>query len=382
MSPKILSRIWKDDDFWKLDPAGKVTFFWLLSNGETHHCGHLVLSKRQFAADTGMDLDKGLADLDKGLPRAFVQSGNHLWLRNFMRHQFSAPERGSKSRMFKCLVNAIASMPEALRVECLRDYPEFYAAVHSETANPSALTSPSQAPSNGTSPLQAPYKGPEQSRAEQSRAECVSSERGVGETEAPPIELPKGFPATLEQALAQAASSGVAPEVVEEVWHTAMAAGGRDRRDRPVRSWTHHVRGESLQPWRQKKPAGPNGAPSAATPRPKSLGAEIMDAENTRKRLVAQMSEHPCNELSTSYDPTSEEFPAWQAMQITLRSVEAILRSIPKDAPEDWQQRLRKEAFQRELSQHPGNPESSAYDEEFCTPARQAEFLALRKQAA
>lgn len=166
----------------------------------------------------------------------------------------------------------------------------------------------------------------------------------------------------------------------------------RDWFERKVNSLTHGFdtlrdwRLDLLTYWRRNggaKKTGENGAaPGTTFARAKSLGAEIMDAENTRKRLVAQMSEHPCNELSSSYDPASEEFPAWQAMQITLRSVEAILRSIPKDTAEDWQRRLRKEAFQRELSQHPGNPESSAYDEQFCTPERQAEFLALRKQAA
>ena len=166
----------------------------------------------------------------------------------------------------------------------------------------------------------------------------------------------------------------------------------RDWFERKVNSLTHGF--DSLRDWRfdlltywrrtggAKKPAengASNGRPAGS--RPKSVGAEIMDAENTRKRVVAQMAEHPCNELSASYDAASEEYPAWQAMLVTLRSVEGILRSIPKEAAEDWQRRLRKEAFQRELAQHPGNPESTAYDEAFCTQAQQAQFLALRKEA-
>jgi len=167
----------------------------------------------------------------------------------------------------------------------------------------------------------------------------------------------------------------------------------RDWFERKVNSLTHGFntlrdwRFDLLTYWRRggagQKPAE-NGAlngRSASHGRAKSLGAEIMDAENTRKRTVAQMAEHPCNELSASYDAASEEYPAWQALLVTLRAVEGILRSIPKDAPEDWQRRLRKEAFQREVAQHPGNPQSTAYDEAYCTPARQAEFLALRKEA-
>jgi hypothetical protein len=163
--------------------------------------------------------------------------------------------------------------------------------------------------------------------------------------------------------------------------------------ERKVNSLTHGFdtlrdwRFDLLTYWRRggagQKPAE-NGALNGRPPgpaRPKSLGAEIMDAENTRKRLVAQMSEHPCNELSAAYDPASEEYPAWQAMLVTVRSVEGILRSIPKDAPDDWQRRLRAEAFQRECSQHPGNPESAAYDEENCTDATRREFIALRREA-
>jgi len=171
------------------------------------------------------------------------------------------------------------------------------------------------------------------------------------------------------------------------------AAFARDWFERKVNSLTHGFdtlrdwRFDLLTYWRRggagQKPAE-NGAlngRSASHGRAKSLGAEIMDAENTRKRTVAQMAEHPCNELSASYDAASEEYPAWQALLVTLRSVEGILRSIPKDAPDDWQRRLRAEAFQRELAQHPGNPQSTAYDEAYCTPARTAEFLALRKEA-
>ena len=324
MSPKILSRIWKDDDFWQLDNAGKVTFFWLLSNGETHHCGHLVVSKRQFTADTGMDPDKALDDLGKALPRAFVKNGNHLWLRNFMRHQFSAPERGAKSRMFKCLVNAIASMPEVLRVECLREYPEFYSAVNGLEHPASVVQSPLEGARNGASPLQAPCKGPEQSRAEQSRVCSLSG--GVGETSnIPPVELPPGFPPTLEAAQAQAALTGVSPEVIEEVWNAAMATGARDGRDRPIRSWPHHVRAEALKPWRQKNGAGQkNGGASPA--RPESPTARRIALEKRVRALEAELEGHAVNCSAPPYSP--EEQADFDRVKEELRNVRLELQTI------------------------------------------------------
>jgi hypothetical protein len=191
VSPKILSRIWKDDGFWQLDAAGKVAFFWLLTNGETNNCGHLVFSTRQFESDTGLKAE-GVVNLVKPLARAFVFDGQHIWVRNFMRHQWSPGERGPQSKMFKGLVNAIASMPETLRKEALREYPEFYAAVCGITSPLQAPCLHSPPPSNGVSPLQGPYKAPEQSRAEQSRAES-SSEGGVGETDGPPVIVTLGM---------------------------------------------------------------------------------------------------------------------------------------------------------------------------------------------
>lgn len=157
--------------------------------------------------------------------------------------------------------------------------------------------------------------------------------------------------------------------------------------ERKVNDLTHGF--DTLRDWRfdlltwwRRNGAGKKTGENAAVTghRAKSLGAEIMDAENTRKRLLAQMAEHPCNEDSAAYDPASEEYPAWQAMDATLRSVEGILRSIPKDAPEDWQRRLRMEAFKRALAEHPGNPDSRAYDESSCTEQTRREFIALRRE--
>ena len=228
-----------------------------------------------------------------------------------------------------------------------------------------------------------PATGTEQ-KVEVGSKEVRNTPRGAQDL---PVELPLGFPATLDEAVAQCSVAGVDPDAVAEVWHAAMAQNGTNWRGQPIRRWAHHVQAEALRlkslARGARKPAE-NGAlngPRPAHVRPKSLGAEIMDAERARKRLVEQMSEHPCNELSASYNPASEAYPAWQAMLVELRSVEGILCSIPKDTPDDWQRRLRGEAFKRECGQHPGNPESAAYDEENCTEETRREFIALRREA-
>jgi len=312
MSPKIHSRIWKDDDFWQLDTELKVTFIWLLTNGETDNAGHLVFSGRQFEADTGLKVE-GVQKLGKALPRGFVLEGSHLWLRNFMRHQWSPGERGPNSKMWKSLVNAIAAMPETLRKECLREYPEFYASV-------SSITSPLQAPyhkppppSNDPSPLQAPCKGPEQSRAEQSRAlSSYSLEGGPGETR--PVELPPGFPPTVEAAQGQSAMTGVLPEVVAEVWHEAMAAGGRDWRDRPIRAWAHHVRAEGLRKNRPKK-YGVNGNSASASPPAENPTARRIRLESQLKQLKEEAENHIVNCGAPTQEEREEYANLWQKIR-------------------------------------------------------------------
>jgi|GEM_PF-5390016 len=316
MSPKIHSRIWKDDDFWQLDTEAKVTFLWLLTNGETDNCGHLVFSGRQFEADTGLKVE-GVQKLGKALPRAFVLEGSHRWLRNFMRHQWSPGERGPNSKMWKSLVNAIASMPETLRKECLRDYPEFYAAVTSITSPLQAPSYKSPPPSEGPSPLQGPYKAPEQSRAEQSRALSSSSSEG-GEGETPPVELPRGFPSSLEAAQAQSALAGVEPAIVAEVWHEAMAAGGRDFRDRPIRAWAHHVRAESLRKNRARKTGGLNGHASPTVENPTARRIRL----ESQLRLLQSEAE---NHIVQCGAPTEEEREDYAKLWQKIRALKGEL---------------------------------------------------------
>ena len=68
--------------------------------------------------------------------------------------------------------------------------------------------------------------------------------------------------------------------------------------------------------------------------------------------------------------------------QAKLASVEARLRSIPKDAPEGWMRDLRRQAFERAAMAHPGNPSSAAYDEQFVTENDRQSYLALRRECA
>jgi len=119
--------------------------------------------------------------------------------------------------------------------------------------------------------------------------------------------------------------------------------------------------------------------------RAKSLGAEIMDLKRRWEALTAEAAEHPANENSAASGEmalTDDVLRDWQRVQAELASVEARLRSIPKDAPEGWMRDLRRQAFERAAMAHPGNPSSAAYDEQFVTENDRQSYLALRRECA
>jgi hypothetical protein len=55
------------------------------------------------------------------------------------------------------------------------------------------------------------------------------------------VELPPRFPATLEVAITNGACIGAMPEFIEEEWNLAMARGGRDPKDVPIRNWPNYL---------------------------------------------------------------------------------------------------------------------------------------------
>jgi len=66
------------------------------------------------------------------------------------------------------------------------------------------------------------------------------SEAGCPPTETP-VELPRGFPKTLEEAITAATSVGCPEDFVKKVWLKAHSRMGRDARDVPIRVWSSYL---------------------------------------------------------------------------------------------------------------------------------------------
>lgn len=169
----------------------------------------------------------------------------------------------------------------------------------------------------------------------------------------------------------------------------------RDWFERKVNNLTHGFdtlvdwRADLLPYWRRN--GGGAKTPAASDPgavvnghgRPKSFGAEAMDLKRLWKILTDQVAAHPANENSAAFAGgalADTDLTAYRRLQAELREVEAALRSIPKDTSEGWMRDLRRQAFERACSEHPGNPESTAYDERYVTAAQRNEYLTLRRE--
>ena len=66
----------------------------------------------------------------------------------------------------------------------------------------------------------------------------VSGNGGAGERE---IDLPHGFPPTMDEAIRLAGHCGADPGFVTTLWNSAMAQGGITGNGRPITSWAHYV---------------------------------------------------------------------------------------------------------------------------------------------
>lgn len=56
-----------------------------------------------------------------------------------------------------------------------------------------------------------------------------------------PVELPKGFPKTLHDALTFASPVGCTEDLTAKVWNAAMSRNGRDAKGNPITSFQHHL---------------------------------------------------------------------------------------------------------------------------------------------
>ena len=165
MSPKIPACLWNVDEFSDLDDAGKVIFLWLYTGSGINNIGYVEVTKKGLLNGTC----KGLEDLRrvlKTLPKsAFWGESDgvvHVWLRRFIKDQWSDGCLSSKSLVFKNLANHFLNLPEEFRLEIEASYKpltSLFKTLHKQ---------------------EDPYKGVEvpsrdKSRAEQSRALSPSS---------------------------------------------------------------------------------------------------------------------------------------------------------------------------------------------------------------
>lgn len=82
--------------------------------------------------------------------------------------------------------------------------------------------------------------------------ECV----GAAQPELP-VELPPGFPRTINEAKAHAAFVGCSEDFVEKCWNKAVGRGGRDSKDIQIRNWRAHLATEwKYERERLQKPHG------------------------------------------------------------------------------------------------------------------------------
>ncbi len=56
-----------------------------------------------------------------------------------------------------------------------------------------------------------------------------------------PVELPTGFPATVDEAKMAALFAGVPEDFAGLTWNKAMSRGGMDAKGQPIRSWRHYL---------------------------------------------------------------------------------------------------------------------------------------------
>lgn len=107
------------------------------------------------------------------------------------------------------------------------------------------------------------------------------------------VELPMGFPVTLEVAVLAADTVGCTREFAATQWAQAMSRGGRDSRDVPIRRWPSYLAAcrdyqanRDAERQQREKTAGP-GRPDA-----RNLAAQI-------RALEQEIAEHPGNPENT-----------------------------------------------------------------------------------
>lgn len=190
-----------------------------------------------------------------------------------------------------------------------------------ETYNPSS-TDTAPATAEDTETDTAPATEPEtvtEQKVEVGSKEEGNTPRGPRDL---PVELPRGFPSTLEAALAQSAVAGVAPDAVAEIWHAAMAQHGNNWRGQPIRAWAHHVQAEALRLkslGRGKKPGEKNGH-TAVTP--ENPTARRIRLESQLKQLKEEAEGHIVNCGAPTQEEREDYATLWQKIRDLKQELE------------------------------------------------------------
>lgn len=126
MHPKIKSSFWTDDGVGDLSPQHKLAYLWLITNDRTNNIGFCEVSKRQFKTDTGLPFTE-LEGVLKAHTRGFVWNEENgqlrVWIRTFIKHQWSDGELKPTSRLFPHLQKLAEALPDYFKKPLASSYP-------------------------------------------------------------------------------------------------------------------------------------------------------------------------------------------------------------------------------------------------------------------
>jgi hypothetical protein len=110
------------------------------------------------------------------------------------------------------------------------------------------------------------------------------------------VDLPPGFPETVDDAVQQAAFVGCDTVFTETVWNKAVGRGGEDNKGRPIRSFRHHLATEWKyeQDRRGKAKLAGNGNGNAGN-------ASLRDIQNQLRAVREEIEKSPANRNSISF---------------------------------------------------------------------------------
>ena len=278
MSPKIHSSVWADDDFAALDDAGKVLFFWLITNEATNNLGYLEVSKKALRDDTGKsleDLESVLKSLGRGFRCERHESRLRVWSRRFLVHQWAPGQLQPKSNIFPHLRNLFDVLPHSFQRDFQESYPTLVSLFDSVRG------------------LEVSTKRQEQSIPEQNRTEHPTGEGAGGEPHLP----------TEAEFLGAFMADGIPEEFLRAKFLTFEGNNDWLNRQGRLRNWRVLVRGWWASDrvfWLEKK-----SAPGAA--KPLSAGQQLFDVDRELADVRARLEQaHALNQPRDAADLARE----------------------------------------------------------------------------